>query len=188
MPGPRSVTIAVNVITVAALGERACEIGRALARDDSFSVTMTADTFPQLLRHDAFPTRVLLVDEVDDLDRTRARIEIAQGLGARVVLVVRQARSARLSWGADFVVHADVDRSELLRLVRDDAELRKRRRQEAYAAPPRTGFTEREREALMLWTRSESVAVVASQMQISNATASTFLWRARRKLSAGSAL
>lgn len=172
--------------SIGVAGDRARALADVLARRDTFAIAAAAATLPELVVDAAFPTSITVLEEGPDRESTHARVAIAKSLGSRVVLVLARPESQRVAWGADVVVFGSCDEEQLADLAETE-ERDEEWEQDRMPArrPPRRTFSERERQALLIWERTASIGAIAEEMGVTHATASTFLWRARRKLKAG---
>ena len=170
--------------SIGVAGDRARALADVLARRDTFAIAAAAATLPELVVDAAFPTSITVLEEAPDRESTHARVAIAKSLGSRVVLLLASPESQHVAWGADLVVFGACDEAQIIGLAEPDCRPGDPPRTPA-RRPPRRTFSERERQAILIWERTSSIGAIAEEMGVTHATASTFLWRARRKLKGG---
>jgi DNA-binding CsgD family transcriptional regulator len=171
--------------TLAVLGPESRRVATRLPVTSSYVWIASADTLTQLVTSRAFPSTILITDQAGSIEATIARIKVARQLGARVLLITRDRAATSRTWPADETVPSDAGIDQLATSISCLLSSSSPRHETLARV---SSMTSREREALLLWAHHESVASIADQMEVSNATASTFLWRARRKLSQGARL
>ena len=170
---------------------------RSLADTASLRIVAAVPSWPQLVRHPAYPVDVVVLDlELKDGVPPAVKISAARAAGAAVVVVTAldddSSRDRSLGAGAAAFVSKTLPVGDLVAVARRVAAGERMARPGAaasagheasddLAAPADAGLSDAERRALVLYAQGLSTAEVARQMSVGYETAKTYLRRARDK-------
>ena len=161
-----------------------------------FDLVLTAPTWFELVQSDQFPTDLVLLDfQLQEPVSIEARVRTCRAAGAKVIVLTSldtvEARDRAFDAGASAFLSKAMPLGEVMETarrvmgmestgepVRDWRPLPK-----GAQHPTRPKLSTSEREALALYASGYSKAEVASQMNVQDETAKTYLRRVREKYS-----